>query len=235
MVWVSGADGCRAGWFRVSRESETAELRFHLIERAGDLLRVPPRPAVLALDIPIGLPDAGPRDCDRRARRCLGAPRGSSVFHAPIRPALHVRDRQDASRITQRLDGRRVGAQAWGLYRKIREVDALLQSNPDARGRLREAHPEVCFWAWAGGRVMSAAKKTAQGRAERCRLAESWLGPSLLARGRLGHAKTAVADDDILDAVGVLWTADRILHGDARRFPEAPPLDSTGLPMEIVY
>ena len=32
MVWVAGADGCKKGWFRVSRETVTKELRFHLVD-----------------------------------------------------------------------------------------------------------------------------------------------------------------------------------------------------------
>jgi predicted RNase H-like nuclease len=44
-----------------------------------------------------------------------------------------------------------------------------------------------------------------------------------------------VADDDILDAFAALWTAERITSGVAVTLPENKPLDSTGLPMRIVY
>ncbi|MCP4329325.1 MAG: DUF429 domain-containing protein [Alphaproteobacteria bacterium] len=235
MVWVAGADGCKKGWFRVSRDTETAELRFHIIEQANGLLEVLPRPSVLTLDIPIGLPDAGQRDCDRQARKCLGPPRQSSVFPTPIRPALRATNREEASRITEVRDGRRVGVQSWALYEKICEVDKLLQSSAEARKRIREVHPEVCFWSWAGGRPMSAGKKTLVGRAMRCKLAEEWLGSRVLELGRGSHLKKHVADDDILDAIAALWTANRIAHREAQTLPKDPPLDATGLPMEMVY
>lgn len=44
-----------------------------------------------------------------------------------------------------------------------------------------------------------------------------------------------VADDDVLDAIAVLWTATRIARGEGRGLPDPPPRDPTGLPMEIVY
>ncbi len=235
MVWVAGADGCKKGWFRVSRETETAELSFQLIERAHHLVEAFPRPAVLALDIPIGLPEAGPRDCDRLARKCLDWPRRTSVFPAPIRPALQSKTREEASRITEIRDGRKVGAQAWALYKKIREVDELLQSSVEARRRIREVHPEICFWSWTGGHPIAAGKKTVAGKIQRCKLAEEWLGQGVLVSGRGSNLKKHVADDDILDAIAALWTATRLAHGVAETLPENPPMDSTGLWMEIVY
>ncbi len=235
MVWVAGADGCKKGWLRVSRETETAELCFHLIERSRDLVDCPPQPAVLTLDIPIGLPEAGQRDCDRRARKCLGSPRQSSVFPVPIRPALQAKDRGEASRITEIQDGRKVGVQSWALYEKIREVDELLQSSAEARQRIREVHPEICFWSWSGMRAMADRKKSHAGKTQRCKLAEEWLGPDVLISGRGNHPRKHVADDDILDAIAALWTATRIAQGVAQTLPEHPPIDSTGLPMEMVY
>lgn len=234
MVWVAGADGCRAGWFRASRELGSGALRFDRIERAADLLRRPPRPRVLALDMPIGLPEGGPRECDRQARVCLG-PRRSSVFPVPIRPALRARSRAEASAITRRRDGRRVSVQSWALVPKIREVDALLAADPAARGRLREVHPELCFWAWNGGRPMAAPKRSRDGRRERLRLVESWLGARVArrARGELGACE--VADDDILDALAALWSASRIARGIARTLPAEPAVDARGLRMEIAY
>lgn len=47
---------------------------------------------VVVVDSPIGLTAAGQRTCDRAARATLGRPRGSSVFSAPVRSVLGVRD-----------------------------------------------------------------------------------------------------------------------------------------------
>ena len=235
MVWVAGADGCKAGWFRASCETETGALRFHVVTRAEDLVDTAPRPDVLALDIPIGLTEAGPRDCDRLARGCLGLPRSSSVFPAPIRPALIARSREEASRLTAERDGRRVGAQAWALYPKIRAVDEWLAPRRELRNQVREVHPEVCFWAWNGERPLAQSKKNRAGKRARLALAEHWLGKGVLAEARGALLASEVADDDILDALATLWTATRIADGTARTLPIDPAVDAVGLRMEIVY
>jgi len=234
MVWVAGGDGCKRGWFRAARETRTGELHFEVFRAAHELLRAAPSPRVLGLDIPIGQPASGRRACDEAARGVLG-PRRASVFDAPIRPALGAPSREEASRITAECDGgRKVSAQAFGIYRKVHEVDSLLVTSGEARARIREVHPEVCFWAWNGEQSMRASKKTPAGIRQRKALAAKWLGAAALTSARK-LAGSGVADDDILDAIAALWTATRIAEGRARTLPEIPPVDATGLRMEIVY
>ena len=174
MAWLAGVDGCRLGWFRACRDTRSGEIVFDVAQTPLQLLSQPPYPEVVALDIPIGLPSAGARACDKAARSCLG-PRRSSVFPAPVRAAVTARSRERASEITTRVDGRRVAAQAWAIFPKIRQVDEALAATPAARLAIREVHPELSFWAWNGGRPMQWAKKTAEGRRERLALAERWL------------------------------------------------------------
>ena len=233
-MWLAGVDGCRAGWFRAARHTESGELRFEVIASAAALFTRAPRAGVVALDIPIGLPEKGSRECDLAARKLLG-PRRSSVFPAPIRPALLAVTHGDASRIGERIDGRRVSAQAFQLFGKIRELDALLRSDADARGRVREVHPELVFRAWNGGEPMTTYKKKPAGRAERLALIESWLGAGVLPRARGAYLKKQLADDDILDAIAALWTAHRVADGRAETVPGEPARDGVGLPMEIVF
>lgn len=234
-MWVAGVDGCRRGWFCASRNTRTGETRFALVDLTRALLDLVPRPEILCVDIPIGIADRGGRECDRLARALLGRPRGSSVFPAPIRPALGAADREQASRITERIDGRRVASQAFGLYPKIRAMDELLQANLAARERIREVHPELSFWAWNGGQAFREGKQTHAGKQSRLRLVEAWLGPGVLEAARAGKRRSELADDDILDAVAVLWTATRIAAGTARIVPDGPRRDATGLRMEIAY
>lgn len=131
MSWVAGADGCRIGWFRVCRETETGAIRFDVIGNVEGLITSDPQPGVIALFMPIGLTAAGARQCDLDAREALG-PRRNSVFPAPVRAALAVRNREEASTITQRIDGRRISTQAWAICPKIKEVDRVLQESADA-------------------------------------------------------------------------------------------------------
>jgi predicted RNase H-like nuclease len=233
MGWLAGVDGCRKGWFRASRDLRSGELAFQIVADVAELLSSAPRPALVALDMPIGLPDSGPRACDREARARLG-PRRSSVFPAPIRAAVRAATQAEASDVTRRSDGRGVAAQAFGIFAKVRQVDEALASDRALRAALYEVHPELSFSAWNEGRPMTFAKRTVEGARERLALAEAWLGSGILARARGGHTRKDLADDDILDAIAALWTAHRIAAGTAETLPALPPRDATGLPMRIV-
>jgi predicted RNase H-like nuclease len=227
----AGADGCRAGWICVARAAGGAVEAFVAPTAAGLLARLP-RPAVLAIDVPIGLPEQGSRRCDEEARRRLGA-RRASVFPAPPRGVLAAGSWREACEARQRIEGKRISRQAWAIAPKVREVDELLRADPSLRARVREVHPELCFLAWSG-RPMRHSKKRAAGRAERRELVDGYFGRDAFAETRRPFRRSDVADDDLLDAFAALWTAERILSGDARVLPERPPLDACGLAMEIV-
>jgi predicted RNase H-like nuclease len=81
-----GVDGCAEGWICVIDDGTRIEAIVaptlpHLLERLAP-------DAIVAIDVPIGLPEFEPRACDRHAPRLLGRPRGSSVFPAPVRASL---------------------------------------------------------------------------------------------------------------------------------------------------
>jgi predicted RNase H-like nuclease len=230
-------DGCKSRWLCISRDLRGGGIAARLFESAVAVADQDPLPDVIGWDIPIGLADdATGRGCDRAARAVLGAPRASSVFTAPIRAALAATSQHQASQITaERCGGRRVAAQAFGIYPKVRELDALLAARPLLRGRIREVHPEVCFWAWNGGTAIHASKKTEAGQRERLALVEAHFGAGSIERVRALLAPLRAATDDILDAFAALWTAERIACGTARTFPEEPARDALGLRMEIVY
>lgn len=234
MAWVAGVDGCPGGWFRIARETDSGEVRFALLGEVPRLVTATPRPRIVALDMPIGLPERGPRECDRLARARLG-PRRSSVFPVPARATLAARDREEADRISRACDGRGMPVQTWNLVSRMRDVDAAMATLPSFRSRVHEVHPELSFAVWNGDRPMAAAKKTPHGRAARRRLAEAWLGGDLLARARGEHTRRALGDDDILDAVAALWTAERIARGEAVVLPDPPPRDARGRTMSITY
>lgn len=235
MERIAGVDGCRDGWLVILEDVTSGELSSEVMQTIGDLLRLHPGPEVVAIDIPLGLTQAGPRACDRLARRLLGRPRASSVFPAPLRPALRATSREQASEITRAIDGRGVSAQAWGLYARVREADEILQANPQLQGVVYEVHPEVSFMHWNGGRPLAESKKSPAGRALRARLVAGHFGARALAAVRAAHPRGQVADDDILDAFAALWTAQRLWRGFAVALPDPPPRDATGLRMGIWY
>lgn len=229
---LAGIDGCRSGWMCVSLLPDTGDVQAVVLPRLEKLLDFMPAPAVIAMDIPMGLTDAGARSCESEARKFLGRPGSSSIFPTPIRPMLRAASYKDACRIGQRADGRGLSRQTWGIVPKIREADALLRSHADLRSRIWEVHPEVSFREWSG--VVLQRKKSAQGRAEREKLVMARFG----ARARTVLASLAPggwAHDDFLDAFACLWTAMRIAEHRAVSMPGEPPVDGFGLRMAITY
>ena len=232
MTTIGGADGCPGGWICVERDTVTREIFAEVLPTTADLRDRARHLAVLTVDIPIGLSETGPRDCDVEARRLLTSLRGSSVFPAPVRPAIDASSYTEACERSEAACGKRLSKQAHAIMWRIREVDEMLRGEPELQGRVREIHPEVCFYAWAG-RPMQHAKRTGEGRAERLALVNEHF------RGAFDEVRASIprrlaADDDILDAFAALWTAERIVRGEASTVPKAPPEDRYGLRMEMV-
>lgn len=170
-------------------------------------------PAAIALDMPIGLLDSGPRACDIEARRRLG-PRRSSVFPTPLRPMLDATTYADALAIAG------VSKQAYHLLPKIREVDALM--TPGLQDTIVEAHPELAFAALLGHPCV-APKRTTEGRAER---------RSVVAVA-IDRPPIGAAWDDVLDAGALVYTARRLVTGAVERLGDGAR-DRRGLRCEIV-
>lgn len=229
---AAGVDGCKGGWLCISRRN--GGLVSSVYKSGKALLSQEQLPGIVAIDIPIGLADLGTRECDARARQMLGK-RACCVFTAPIRSVLAARTYQEACEIRSQAEGKRLSKQAWNILDKILEVDDVLRANRDLSARVFEVHPELCFMAWNGGVPVAAGKKSADGRAYRRKLVESYFGGSAFALIRDAHPRAEVADDDINDAFAALWTADRILGGTSRRIPDVAPLDRHGLRMEMVW
>jgi predicted RNase H-like nuclease len=231
MANAGGIDGCRGGWLCLTRNGSTGKIDARILSNIREVLAFRPRLDVLAVDIPIGLTERGPRLCDREARARLGRARGSSVFPAPIRPVLAAATYEEACRIGRAAEGRALSRQAWGIAPKIRQVDDFLAADYSRQDWLHEVHPELSFWCWNGGVPMTHNKKTPEGRREREELVVSRFAEALpAARSMLNGG---FSQDDLLDAFAALWTADRILSGDALVFPKDPPRDARGLRMEI--
>ena len=223
---IAGVDGCRPGWIAMIKDGSSITPRLCVSDE--DLVALFRECAVVAIDIPIGLAERGPRSCDHHARRFLGR-RASSVFPAPLRPLLALSEYAEANRIARNLQKRGISKQGWAIVRKVDQIDRLLQRHRELRGRVYEVHPEVSFAIWNGGAPIEASKRTKEGAAARRALVSAHFGDEAL-RSIPRGAK----EDDALDALAALWTAERILDGRARTLGDARA-DQTGLPMRIVY
>jgi predicted RNase H-like nuclease len=229
--YVVGVDGCRAGWL-VCRYI-AGEINFGVYASFAEILAGESRARVIAIDIPIGLRDDGrPRQCDLDARHLLAGGRASSVFPAPARCLLRQQDYVSACTLSRRLYGKAVSQQAFGLYRKIFEADAVME--PSLQDRVYEVHPEVCFWA-VNRSSMRHGKKSPQGYDERRTILLVALAPRIPARDEVRQLGLRVQPDDLLDAAVAALTAHRIAQGMAERLPVEPEFDAKGLRMEMVY
>ena len=237
MTVVHGVDGCRKGWICVSLDLSTGELSAKVFKTAKALFK--DRPGPIGIDIPIGLPAATSRKCDVAARRLLKVPRSSSVFPVPMRAALNPKFTYKAAcDANEKQCGKRLPQQSYAILPKIREVDKLLQKDANLRKRVYEVHPEVSFYYWNEEKPMEYAKKSGFGFLERYKLVEKEF-PGAVLQIREEHPRSAVADDDILDAIAAAWTARRINVGKKKKkykcIPEGvPERDEMGLPMQML-
>jgi predicted RNase H-like nuclease len=232
MVWLCGVDGFKSEWCAVLRRLDTHEFIVHVLPFKG-LLNLPGNPKIIAVDLPIGLPEVtlpGGRTCERLARERLGWHRARSVFSAIGRRALDATTRVQADRLSREKGGIGIGAQTWGLAKKLREVDAVM--TPARQRVIREVHPELSFREMVG-RPLNYGKKAGAGSQERIAALIEQGFPALFVQTKPNGLR--VGHDDFLDACAALWTAERIYRGTAKRFPPIPECDARGLDMAIWF
>ncbi len=225
---VLGVDACASGWVGVllAPQSRPAVFMAATIIELVSLVRESAEPAVVAIDIPIGLPDRGGRRADAEARRELVG-KGSSVFSTLTRSAYRA-DTYEQARATNlaATDGRTsASAQAYALREKIMQVDTWVRSGPGVD--VIEVHPELSFTRMTGSPIL-ARKKEAEGvQARRAALSAHAIAAPAWFKG------AGFAEDDLLDACAAAWSAARHDRGDTESFPAEPETFSDGLSAAI--
>lgn len=220
---VVGADVCPAGWVGVVLRNGGVRAVVHAEIAGLAAMAAEDGPLdAMAVDIPIGLADSGPRQADVLARKAAG-PRWASVFMTPVRDALLANTYAEALKISRELTGRGISSQAYRLRAKILQVDRWrteMLAYP-----VVEAHPELSFAAMAGAPLPDS-KATWAGAVARCQLL---MAERIGLDSDLGLSGLRVGIDDLLDAAAVAWTARRVADGRARRLPPEPERFSDGL------
>jgi predicted RNase H-like nuclease len=238
-VWLAGADGCSAGWIVAFMQAAGSEARVRIAPHFADVLSSPEAPAIIAVDMPVGLPEcAGPggRAAENAVRPLLGA-RQSSVFLVPSRKAIYAGDYTTACAhaLETSEPPRKVSRQLFNIAPRIREIDALLRRDAAAVRRVFEVHPEVAFWRLNGGQALTEPKKVKSRPYEpglamrRALLIADGLSPATVN----ATPPKGAAPDDLLDALACATVARRLHRGEAKPFPDPPPQDAFGLPMAI--
>ncbi len=109
-VTVAGVDGCKAGWIAMRQDPGGSPI-VGVYPGFDDLLTALPSDAIVAVDMPIGLPEVsgkGGRGPEALVRPLLGQ-RQSSVFAIPSRAAVYA---DTASFSTVEAGMKRIGAPA---------------------------------------------------------------------------------------------------------------------------
>ena len=239
-----GVDGCGAGWIVASAHEKLDLVQVEFAGSIGEVFsRLIAGLSTLAIDVPIGLPNCEGRECDKCARQFLAVPRKSSVFPAPSRVVLDAKTHEDAVRLYRASCNKGLSVQAFGIVRKIGEVDREMRGRPNLQSQVREAHPEVTFALLSGHpNTPLASKKTSDGQTQRVHLLQQHMSldqliPLKAMRDQLraDAQSTRVEEDDIVDALGCLVTAHRIhVEGEKVFCSNHLQFDACGLRMEIV-
>ena len=243
-----GVDGARGGWaVAVLYESGT---RLLLLGDIGEIARLRADSAApVAIDIPIGLPEAGGfRPCDVAARRLLGR-RASTVFAPPARYLLPAAGDYTAMRALVARERERtpaakgVSAQSAGIARKVREVDEWVRAHPDSERWLFECHPELSFLALDAGRPLEReasrvrarpldGKRSPAGARRRLQLVSAVFPDAAERIAAAPQAGSQAERSDWLDAYAALAAAVSVTRGEHATLGAGR--DAEGVPMRIV-
>jgi predicted RNase H-like nuclease len=252
-----GVDGCKGGWFAIAL-TENGDPEPKCFRNISELWNKYKKASIILIDIPIGLRDKGDKErkeerkCDKEARAKLKPPRQSSVFPAPCRTAIYKEaDYPKTSKINEQVTGKLLTKQTFAIIPKIHEVDDFLRNNKSARSRIRETHPEICFWGLNSGQAMKYPKRKhkvhdRKGVEERKNLLESVcksiypknyrkIEELLKECNKPEYKSKGIAPDDILDALAAAVTAMLGYKNGFEKLPQKPEKDSQGLPMQMLY
>ncbi len=143
---VLGGDACRGGWVGVALgHGVTHAYVAANIADLADRTRRDGSVDVVAVDMPIGLPDRGRRQADILARAAVG-PRRSSVFMTPVQAAMVAADHASAVVLNRERPGEGP-LQAFSLMPKMLQVQQWVW---ETSLRVVEVHPEGSFTKLAG-------------------------------------------------------------------------------------
>jgi predicted RNase H-like nuclease len=218
MTTFVGIDGIRGGWVAVYL-SDDGPQRFAYAASAARLLADPYHRAMI--DMPIGLPRRGYRQCDIEARARVG-PR---VFLGARWGVWNFKSLDEANKHYWKKEGvgRGISMQLFCIGDKLRELNEL-----PVPPRLLEAHPELIFWRLAG-RVLDS-KSTQRGRDQRIAvLKQNGIGKIEQWLDQRRH--TGIGRDDLIDACACALAA----RDSTDKFPPDGGLTDDGVRAEIWY
>lgn len=228
MSVIIGIDGCKSGWFSVW-ENQDKSIQSSVFSNLNELKNFFKNESqlIIGIDMPVVLSEVIPRQADQLARKLLSK-KASSVFTAPTPEMLNQPNYEKASLVSKRLFGKSMSLQSWYLFPKIKDVQTMIHHEDM---QIYEIHPELSFRAMNNEQVILESKKTLEGFALRNSLLSMHFKNFIFEEIRRHYARKDVMDNDILDALAVLWSAKRIQSNQASFLPQTPEKPN----MQIVY
>ena len=228
MPLIIGIDGCKSGWFSVW-ENQDKSIHSSVFSNLNELKNFFKNESqlIVGIDMPVVLSEVIPRQADQLARKLLSK-KASSVFTAPTPEMLDQPNYEKASLVSKKLFGKSMSLQSWYLFPKIRDVQTMIHHEDM---QIYEIHPELSFRAMNTEQVILESKKSPEGFAIRNSLLTMHFKNFIFEEIRRQYARKDVMDNDILDALAVLWSAKRIQSNQASFLPQAPEKPN----MQIVY
>jgi len=225
---IIGIDGCKSGWFSVW-ENQDKSIHSSVFSNLNELKNFFKNESqlIVGIDMPVILSEVIPRQADQLARKLLSK-KASSVFTAPTPEMLDQPNYEKASLVSKKLFGKSMSLQSWYLFPKIKDVQTMIHHEDM---QIYEIHPELSFRAMNNEQVILESKKSHEGFAIRNSLLTMHFKNFIFEEIRRQYARKDVMDNDILDALAVLWSAKRIQSNQASFLPQAPEKPN----MQIVY
>lgn len=228
MSQIIGIDGCKTGWFSVW-ENKDESIQSSIFTTLNDLKNFFKKEdhLIIGIDMPVILSEVIPREADQLARKLLSK-KASSVFTAPTPEMLAQSSYEKASFVSKRLFGKSMSLQSWYLFPKIKDVQTIIHDNDI---NIYEIHPELSFRAMNQEKVILESKRSKEGFEIRNSLLKGHFDSFDFETIRNLYPKKYVMDNDILDAMAVLWSTKRIKSDKASFLPKTPKKPN----MQIVY
>ena len=228
MSLIIGIDGCKSGWFSVW-ENQDKSIHSSVFSNLNELKNFFKNESqlIIGIDMPVVLSEVIPRQADQLARKLLSK-KASSVFTAPTPEMLDQPNYEKASLVSKKLFGKSMSLQSWYLFPKIKDVQTMIHHEDM---QIYEIHPELSFRAMNNEQVILESKKSHEGFAIRNSLLSMHFENFIFEEIRRQYARKDVMDNDILDALAVLWSAKRIQSNQASFLPQTPEKPN----MQIVY
>ena len=228
MSLIIGIDGCKSGWFSIwENQDETIKSSiFSNLNELKNFFKKHNR-LIIGIDMPVVLSEVIPREADQLARKLLGK-KASSVFTAPTPDMLKQSNYEQASLVSKKLFGKSMSLQSWYLFSKIRDVQTILHNE---HINIYEIHPELSFREMNNRNVVLESKRGLEGFNIRKSLLSIYFKKFIFEEIRDQYKRKDLMDNDILDALAVLWSTKRIQTNEAFFLPQYPKKPN----MQIVY